>query len=175
MAGELVYTGVRRTPLCAVAPAVPFQGTLCPLAAEWFATTLDIYLWRGDIPEDARDTETANGRPATRLAAYDRLARQLCCDRSEVDEPAATVIAEYLADRQREQISAALETVLRDREPRRTIILSGSGSFLGRQIAARHPRLDTAKIVKLAEEISGDIATAACAYALATMRAESSP
>lgn len=172
MAGELVYTGVRRTPLCAVAPSVPFQGTLCPLAAEWFATTLDVYLWLGDIPEEASDTETANGRPATKLAAHDRLARQLCCDRSELGEAAATGIAQYLADRQREQISAALENVLRDREPRRTVIVSGSGSFLGRQIATQHPQLKSAKIIELAEELSGDVATAACAYAIAILRAQ---
>lgn len=169
MAGELVYTGVRRTPLCALAPSVPFQGEMCPLAAEWFATTLDVYLWRGDIPEDATDTETANGRPATRLAAHDRLARQLCCDRDELDAAAATQIAQFLADRQREQISAALEKVVRNREPRQTVIVSGSGSFLGKEIAKVHPQLSGAQAIELAEQINDEIATAACAYAVAAL------
>ena len=169
VAGELVYTGVRRTPLCAVAPSVPFQGTLCPLAAEWFATTLDVWLLLGEIPEDANDTETANGRPATRPAAHDRLARQLCCDRMELDAEAAIAIAQYLADRQVEQISAALENVLRDREPRRTVIISGSGSFLARRIISRHPKLGAAHLIDLSEQLSGELATAACAYAVAML------
>ncbi len=171
MAGELVYTGVRRTPLCAVAPAVPFQGTICPLAAEWFATTLDIYLWLGLIPEDARDTETANGNPATKLAAHDRLARQLCCDRLELDAQAATAIATYLASRQSEQISQALTKVLKDREPPQSVIISGSGSFLGRQIATNHPQLARAKVMELAKQTNDETATAACAYAVAMLRA----
>lgn len=170
MTGELVYTGVRRTPLCAVAPSVPFQNTMCPLAAEWFATTLDVWLWLGEIPEDVSDLETANCRPATRPAAHDRLARQLCCDRLELDALQAREIAHYLADRQMAQISAALEQVLIDREPRHTVIVSGSGSFLARKIVSQHPQLRQAHIVDLAAQLSGELATAACAYAVAQCR-----
>ena len=70
---ELVYTGFRRTPLCAVASHVPLRGRPCPVAAELFATTLDVYLLLGLIPEDAADTNTADGRPATIACALDRL------------------------------------------------------------------------------------------------------
>ncbi|MEO1993669.1 MAG: hydantoinase/oxoprolinase family protein, partial [Planctomycetaceae bacterium] len=35
--GELIYTGVRRTPIAAVTSAVPFRGSPCPLASELFA------------------------------------------------------------------------------------------------------------------------------------------
>ncbi len=83
MSRELVYTGVRRTPVMAVSPSVPFRGESVPLAAELFATMLDVYLLTGEIAEDADDTNTANGRPATVDAAWDRIARSLCCDRSE--------------------------------------------------------------------------------------------
>ena len=65
--GELVYTGVSRTPVCAVLGE--------SVAAEWFATTLDVYLLLGDIAEDADDRRTADGRPATREHAHARLAR----------------------------------------------------------------------------------------------------
>ena len=68
--GELVYTGVRRTPLCALAGG----------AAELFATTLDVYLLLDWIAEDAADRNTADGRPATKAAAHARLARMLCAD-----------------------------------------------------------------------------------------------
>ena len=45
------------------------------VAAEWFATTLDVYLLLGDIAEDAGERRTADGRPATaREHAHSRLA-----------------------------------------------------------------------------------------------------
>ncbi len=171
-AGELIYTGVRRTPLCAIAPATPIRDTEYRLAAEWFATTLDVYLWLGDIPEDHTDTETANGRPATKHAAHDRLARQLCCDRTELDAEAITQVAQHLAHCQATDISLALDQVLHHRVQRQTVIVSGSGSFLARRLAARHPRLREARIIDLSEQLSGDLAAAACAYAVAVLSLE---
>src|SRR5205085_10035094 len=64
---ELVYTGVRRTPVCALTDG---DG-----AAELFATTLDVYLILGKIPEDSTNLDTADGRPATIDLAHARLAR----------------------------------------------------------------------------------------------------
>src|SRR5438445_198069 len=46
-AGELVYAGIRRTPLCALATELPFRGIPTGLAAELFASTLDVYLTLG--------------------------------------------------------------------------------------------------------------------------------
>ncbi len=79
--GELVYLGVRRTPLCAVTPTLPWGEERTGLAAELFATTLDLYLVRGEIPADVDDRDTADRRPATIEAARDRLARMICSDR----------------------------------------------------------------------------------------------
>src|SRR3990172_471635 len=74
ISGELASSGVRRTPLCALVRALPYRGTECPVAAEPFATTLDVYLTLGDVLEDAADISTANGRPATTDEAMHRLA-----------------------------------------------------------------------------------------------------
>lgn len=172
LAGELVYTGIRRTPLCAVAPAVPFQGSMCPLSAELFATTLDVHLWLDQIPEDPTDTETANGRPATKIAAHDRLARQLCCDRNELNADDATVIARFIAEQQRIQITQALNQVLHNRPLRGAVIISGSGSFLARKISTEHPVLKEASLAALGHENSNDPAVAACAYAVAILADE---
>ena len=62
--GELVYAGVSRTPVCAVATELPFRGEPTGLAAELFATTLDVYLMLGDVTADRDDRTTADGRPA---------------------------------------------------------------------------------------------------------------
>src|ERR1043165_1409786 len=47
--GELVYTGIRRTPMCAV------LGMQSPIAAEWFATLLVVYIWGGLLPPNPAD------------------------------------------------------------------------------------------------------------------------
>lgn len=172
LAGELVYTGVRRTPLCAVASAVPFQGSMCPLSAELFATTLDVYLCLDQISEDVTDLETANGRTATKAAAHDRLARQLCCDRDELNVAEATVIARFIAEKQRAQISKALNQVLQARPPREAVIISGSGSFLAKQIVAEHPQLKNASLIEIGRQGRDNPAVAACAHAVAVLAEE---
>src|SRR6185295_4837798 len=48
LSGELVYTGVERTPLCAVVSSLPWRGRKCPIAHEIFATMWDVYLTLGD-------------------------------------------------------------------------------------------------------------------------------
>jgi len=53
-----------------------------PGRAEVFATTRDVYLWLGDLPEQPDDRDTADGRPATRDAQATGLARIVCADRT---------------------------------------------------------------------------------------------
>jgi probable H4MPT-linked C1 transfer pathway protein len=171
---ELVYTGVRRTPLCAVAQEVPLRGRTCPLAAEWFATMLDVYLLLGSIPEDPTSLSTANGRPATISCAQDRLARSLCCDRTELSSDELQSIAEFLANRQSEQLIAALEQALsRSNRPVRTVVVSGEGEFLARHVLQRHPATCDAHRISLSGKLSPAAATSAAAFAVAILAAES--
>jgi len=171
--GELVYSGVRRTPLCALAHSVPFRGGECPLAAEFFATTLDIYLLLGLIPEDVDNTETANGKPATLKHARTRLARMLCCDASECTDGEQEEIARCLADVQQRQIRAALERVLpRQEEECRDVLLCGSGSFLAERIVIDCPPLRDANRVMLEQMRDHTTSQAACAFAVACLAAE---
>ena len=66
------------------------------VAAELFATTLDVYLTLGLIREDATDCDTANGRPATRAFARARLARMLGGDAETVSEEQTEQLAQRL-------------------------------------------------------------------------------
>lgn len=173
VSGELVYSGVRRTPLSALANSVPFRELTCPLAAELFATTLDVYLLLGRIAEDPDDRQTANGRPATRAAAADRLARMLCCDRTEISDSELQTIAEFLGEVQRKRIRGALDRVLaRMGTPVQSIVVSGSGSFLAEEIVASHRQLKDCFQIPLARLLSPQIADSACAYAIAVQAAE---
>ena len=172
-AGELVYSGVRRTPLCALAQKVPFRSDDCPLAAELFATTLDVYLTLGSIPEDETDRDTADGRPATIRAAHQRLARMLCCDVSEFSRDDAKSVARFLADVQQQRIIGALDRVLSRQEQQcEDVLISGSGLFLGESIAGKHRRLQEARITRLDDQFTDAAAHAACALAVARLGSE---
>jgi hypothetical protein len=171
--GELVYSGVKRTPVCAVVSQVPHRGRGCPVAAELFATTLDVYLALGQLPENVQDTETADGRPATIIASRDRLARCLCCDATEFSAEDVTVMAQAVAQAQRRQIARGVDAVLaaQGRIPQR-LLLSGAGSFLAEQVVAEIGRLAGAERIRLSDHFGSPIAEAACAFALASLAFE---
>jgi probable H4MPT-linked C1 transfer pathway protein len=154
-AGELVYTGVRRTPACAL------MGT--GGAAEFFATTLDIYLLLERIAEDAADTDTADGRPATRDGAHSRLARMLCGDSETITRSATQALAKRLALIQRQAIDRAVR-----RFSFRGLIISGVGEFLARELFADF----AGPVVSLAERLGPERSAAACAVAVAGLLKE---
>ncbi len=169
--GELVYTGVQRSPISAIARQLPWRGHLCPTAQELFATTWDVYLLLGDLPEEASSRQTADGRPATRQFAHERLARAICADREMVGLDAALEMARAAADAQLSQLAAGATKVLRrmSRPPGRAVI-SGSGEFLARRLLARLG-LDVL-VVSLEEELGPALSRAATAHALAVLARE---
>lgn len=172
-AGELVYTGVRRTPVCAVAHSVPFRRDLCPVAAELFATTLDVYVTLGDLAENAEDRDTANGEPATLAAAHDRLARMVCCDRTEFSAEDARTAAGHIADAQKRQLADALGRVLvRLKDDCHAVLISGTGSFLAQRLIAECERTRQSEVTLLSQLFTADTSEAACAFAVARLASE---
>ena len=171
--GELVYCGVRRTPLCALVERVPFQDSDCTVAAELFATTLDVYLTLGLVAEDPQDTATANGKPATIRHAADRIARLLCCDLTELTEADVLQVAKFVFEKQRLRLTQAAEGVASKlSSPCETVFVSGSGEFLAREVASNTSALSNSKLVSLPELFGPSVADAACAFALAKLAAE---
>lgn len=171
LSGELVYSGVARTPVCAATATIPWRGAPCPTAAELFATTLDAYLTLGDLPEDRHSAETADGRPATREAAHDRLARLICADRTMFSAEDARAAAEAIASAQLSRLGRAAQQVLRtlDAAPQ-TIVISGQGEFLARRMIEKL-RL-TVPVVSLAERLGADLSRVATAHAVAVLAEE---
>jgi len=171
--GELVYSGIGRTPVCAIAQSVPLAGGNTPVAAELFATTRDVYLMLGRIAENPDDDETANGRPATVTAAHERLARMVCCDTAELSRDEATDMAQYLAKKQKQQISCALDRVLKAMPDRCAgLLLSGSGTFLAEEIVRDHPDLSNVQTTRLSDIFEAGTSEAACAIAVAHLAEE---
>jgi probable H4MPT-linked C1 transfer pathway protein len=164
--GELVYAGVQRTPLCALASRVPYRGSDVGLAAELFATTLDVFLVSGEIPENPDDVRTADGRPATVELACNRLARMVAADHESFTLQDATSLSQSFRGALLDRLLEAAETSCRwlRRRPE-SVILSGSGEFLGREVA-RRVLPETGSITSLAERWGAEASVAACARAL---------
>jgi probable H4MPT-linked C1 transfer pathway protein len=170
--GELVYAGVRRTPVCALATELPLRGVPTGLAAEIFASTLDIYLTLGDIAANPSDLSTADGRPATVEAARDRLARMVGADRDGFSLEDALAFAhaadECLIERLRvAAMRAAGPTIGRPR----AAVVAGSGEFLARRLAQRILE-PGAPIVGLKDAWGAVASSAGCAYALVKLAVE---
>jgi probable H4MPT-linked C1 transfer pathway protein len=167
-AGELVYTGVVRSPICAVVSEIPWRGGVCPVAQEVFATTLDAYLLLGDLPEGPDNLQTADGRPATRELARERLARMICADREMLDQRDALAAARAIDEAQVQKIAQALRDVQR-RLPAAlgAVVISGQGEFLARRVL-QHVGF-SGRIVSLGEQLGPGISQAAPAHALAVL------
>ncbi len=154
--GELVYTGFRRTPVCAV------LGFEC--MAEFYATTHDVGLVLGDISEDANDRDTADQRPATREFALARLARMIGGDRESMSDAEIEALAQRVRKRQVDIIAGAIGRVASD-FGQCTAIVSGSGEALCRQAAGE-------RIISLRDKLGYESSSAACAHAVAVLARE---
>jgi len=162
--GELVYTGVRRTPLCAVLGM--------GVAAEWFATTLDAYLLLEMIGEDPDNRDTADGRPATKACAHARLARMLCSDTERFTLERAVELARRVQCSQVDRLVAQAGRVAATLpEAPTSVILCGEGEFLARVViqSAESP-LPVA--MSLRDRLGAARSNAACAYAVAKLAEE---
>jgi probable H4MPT-linked C1 transfer pathway protein len=159
--GELVYTGVTRTPVEGLAHEVGIADATYGVAAERFATSGDVYVWLGDVPAEAYQGPTADGRPAARPFAAERLRRALCADRELMDDVAVTAFANALAAAQADRVAGAVRRVASARPGIRRAVVAGTGAF----IAARAARTAGLDVVALAE-VHGD-AGSRCAPAAA--------
>jgi (4-(4-[2-(gamma-L-glutamylamino)ethyl]phenoxymethyl)furan-2-yl)methanamine synthase len=167
LAGELVYTGVLRTNLAAIAPRVPVRGDWCPVSSEYFAISADVHLVLGHLTPDEYDCPTPDGRPATPASARERIARLVCSDVEQLDDDEIDAIAAFLHGEQLRQLEEAARRVQRSLPPGAPIVAVGSGAFLARAVAQRLGRA-------LAEgpwsDTDGEVAPAAALAALLAAR-----
>jgi hypothetical protein len=167
-AGELLYTGAMRTPVCAAVRSVPWRGAACPVAAEVFATMLDVHLVLGSLPERPDWRFTADGRPATAAHARARLARMICADADMLSAAEIDEIARTVADAQRADLRAAYDRAVSGlpTPPATGLSAGGAFEFLARQTLP--PGLPTRS---LSQEWKTD-SQVAPAFAVAVLAAE---
>ena len=135
--GELVYTGLLRTPVCAIVRSLPVRGRRCRVAAEGFAIAADAHRWLGHIAEGDYDCDTPDGRGRSRAEAGARLARMVCADAATLGPDGVTAIAEAVVEAQVRAIAKAIAQVMQRRGDScpRLAVLAGQGTLLGRLAA----------------------------------------
>ncbi len=136
--GELVYSGMERTPIAAVVRWLPHGGFRRPVAAERFADTRDAWLLLGGLPDDPGCHDTADGGPATVAAARARIARMMLLDPPDLAPADAVRAAERIAAVQARRIARAIDRVAAAAGRRPEVIVhSGHGERLARMAVAR--------------------------------------
>ena len=134
--GELVYTGLVRTPAMALAERAPFGGAWTTLASEHFATAADVHRLLGALPEGADLLPTADGRERSPAASRARLARMVGRDAADADEAAWRDLAEWLAEQQMRRLEDAARLVL-SAGGGRHVVAAGVGRAVVERLAAR--------------------------------------
>jgi len=171
LSGELVYTGIERSPVCAVVSLVTYRGRSCPVVHEVFATMRDCYMILDQLPDDPANLQTADGKPATRPFARARLARMIAADSLEFNHRDAVALAQSAADAQVSRLAGAIQQVAQALPtPPESIIVSGHGEFLARE--ALDLSQISSRIVSLAKELGSSVSRSASAHALAVIARE---
>jgi (4-(4-[2-(gamma-L-glutamylamino)ethyl]phenoxymethyl)furan-2-yl)methanamine synthase len=161
-AGELMYAGARRTPLCALLGV--------GYAAEFFATMADAVLLLNLVEEDAANCDTADGRPATRSAAAARLARMVCGDSETCSPEEITRLAQRALHKFAFELKTRIETIAEGLSgPPATVVLAGSGELLAQRLYADICPFLEARVVSFAAKFGSGVSDCGCAYAVARL------
>ncbi len=137
--GELVYTGLVRSPVMSLAERAPFAGAWTTLACEHFATAADVHRLLGTLPEGADLLPAADGRAQTEAASRGRLARMIGRDADEAGETAWRALAGWFAERQLRRLEDAVRLVdsARAAPGPRQVVATGIGRALVGRLAGR--------------------------------------
>lgn len=162
----LVYTGVVRTPVMAVAQKLLLDAEATNVAAEYFATMADVYRLTEELPDVLDLTETADGGPKTIFASARRLARMVGHD---VEDKPLEVWQQLAQDCRKKQLNQIELAVLKHLKDGMTIVGAGAGKFLVQAIAhaLSHPYASFTSL--LDADVSSDLDVCLPAYAVAKL------
>lgn len=173
---ELVYTGVVRTPVMALAQRAPVAGCEQHLASEHFATMADVYRLTGELSADADQMPTSDSGPRDQAGSARRLARMACADYYAPELRQWQSLADYIRQCQLELLATSLERVMTHHKlPSDAVIVgAGCGRFLVRQLAAerQQPYVDAADCVTGSGAVNRRAADILPAYAMAELLIE---
>ena len=174
--GELVYTGVVRTPLMALARRAPFRGRWTALVAEHFATAADAYRLLDQLDPRSDQQEAADGKGKSREETETRIARMIGRDREDGEKADWARLAAFFAERQLVLLQEAVAQVasqgsLVDDAP---IVGCGAGRFVAARLAGRlgRPFRDLAEFVRATGGSADWVSSCAPAVAVALLAGE---
>lgn len=174
--GELVYQGVVRTPLMALAERVPFRGRLVGVMAEYFATTADVFRLLDRLDEEFDRHPAADNGPKTPEGSARRILRMVGIDFGTASLAEARTLAGVFAEAQLRRIADALALVLSRGELSEDapLVAAGCGGFLVTELSRRtnRPVTELAGILGLEGDLARWAHVAAPALAVALLALE---
>jgi probable H4MPT-linked C1 transfer pathway protein len=109
--GELVYQGVVRTPLCALAQRIDWRGVSHNVMNEFFATSADVYRITGELAP-AHDQQPGADNAAKDLPhSRERLARMIGLDRDDGSDDDWLAFARAWREKQVNELRGQIERV----------------------------------------------------------------
>jgi len=159
--GELLYLGGSMTPLMAIGLADHKR----LIVNEWFANMQDVAVLLGFSPENGRDIDTPDGEPLMSDACARRLLRMIGRDLLDASSMTdAQQLAREFLDSAIKQITNALKNQLQCHAPIDAVLLSGSGSWLLKQVLQQY--FSQLKCLSLNDLWDSRLSTAACGVAM---------
>ncbi len=139
VSGELIYTGIIRTAVMAVAQQAVFNNQPQGLMAEYFATMADVYRVTGELQEAHDHTPTPDGAEKSVLASARRLSRLTGYDFRAEDMALWRQFAIELRSQQLRLLEAGVVRQLKRSllPPQSCFIGAGVGRFLVQALAQR--------------------------------------
>lgn len=130
--GELVYQGVVRTPLCALAPRIGWHGTALNVMNEYFATVADVYRLTAELNPAHDLYPSADNAPKDLAATRKRLARMIGMDARDASDADWLAFAHAWRAAQVAELGGQLRRVIElHRLPHTAVVVSaGCGDFL---------------------------------------------
>lgn len=173
--GELVYTGLTRTAVMAVADRAPVDGRWVTLAREYLATMGDIRRILGDDLTAIDLHATADGKGKSLRESKQRFARMLGCDASDLSEAALIASAQYVREAQRRSIIDGVMQVMSASAlpPGAPVVAGGIGASEIKRVALQldRPCVPFGALTAAPDEIRQDVTHNAPAVALALIAA----
>lgn len=137
---ELIYSGVVRTPLMAIANTISWGAGESNVAAEYFATMADVYRLTGDLEPEDDMADTADGHDKSLESSARRIARMVGHDVEDATMDQWLELAIAFKSIQKQRLADAIEghlQLLTTLEPSLStlkLIGAGVGSFLLEEI-----------------------------------------
>jgi len=136
--GELVYTGLTRTPVPSIVSRAPLLGNWQTLARDTFATMADVRRLLGELPEGVDSHATADSRSKSLTDSLRRFARGFGRDGEERHLPVWQVAAAYVRDCQIRSIcDGAFQVLSRPGLVISGVVAAGIGAPVGEAVARR--------------------------------------